>query len=225
VGRFSTVAGIAFALILASGIAQSLAAIDAWSQLTETAYGRAVLLKLGLFLALVGFGAVNRRRSVPALRRAAAGDQPPGSAGRGLLQLLRGELALGIVVLAITGALATYPPGESQASGPYSASIPIGPARAEVTVDPARVGPNEIHLYLFDRRTGAQYNAVKEMKAAASLPSRSVSELPIDLRKAGPGHYVSTGARFPIAGTWMLHLAARVSAFDEHSVHLGVPIR
>jgi copper transport protein len=225
VGRFSAAAGVAFALILASGIAQSLVALDAWSQLLHTAYGRAVLVKLVLFTTLVGLGAVNRRRSVPPLRAAAVSGASPGGAGAGLLRVLRGELAVGVVVLGVTGALATYPPGDVQASGPFSTSTIIGPARMEMTVDPARAGADEIHLYLFRRSTGAQYDQIKELTASASLPSKSIRAVPIQMRKAGPGHYVSTQASFPIAGTWTLKITARVSAFDEFARSLELPIR
>ena len=71
VGRFSAVAGPAFALILATGIAQSLASIDAVEQLWTTAYGRAVLIKLVLFAVLVAIGYVNRSRLLPALETVA----------------------------------------------------------------------------------------------------------------------------------------------------------
>lgn len=225
VGRFSTVAGVAVALILATGVAQSLVALDSLDQVPGTAYGRAVLVKLVLFAALVGFGAVNRRRTLPALRRAARRHAAPAAEGRSLLVLLRTELALGAIVLAVTGALATYPPGDVQASGPYSTSAALGPARAEITVDPARTGPNELHLYLFDRRTGAQYHAVKELTATAALPAKRVPAVPLALRQAGPGHYVSSGAGFPIAGTWTLTITARVSAFDQHTWRVRVPVR
>ena len=225
VGRFSTIAGIAFALILATGSAQSLVALDSAGQLPGTAYGRAVLVKLVLFAALVGFGAVNRRRTLPALTRAARRHVAPAAAGRSLLALLRTELALGALVLAVTGALATYPPGDAQSSGPYSTSAAIGPARAEITVDPARTGPNELHLYLSDRRTGAQYHAVEQLTATAALPAQQVPALAVALRNAGPGHYVSSGVGFPIAGTWTLTFTARVSAFDQHTARVRVPIR
>jgi copper transport protein len=202
-----------------------LAAIDAWGQLVSTAYGRAVLVKLLLFFALVGFGAVNRRRTLPALRRAAEEHRLPGDAGQALLRLLRAELVIGLAVLGVTGALSTYAPANAVAAGPYSTSAPIGPARAELTVDPARPGADAVHLYLFDRKTGAQYDTVKEMTATISLPAKGVWELPVELRKAGPGHYVSSGASFPIAGSWVIVITARVSAFDEYTANLDVPIR
>ena len=39
--------------------------------------------------------------------------------------------------------------------GPFSGSADLGPARAELTVEPALAGPNEVHLYFFDRADGA----------------------------------------------------------------------
>ena len=224
VSRFSTLAGVAFALILATGIGQALIAIDAWSELTSTGYGRAVLIKLILFVVLVYFGAVNRRSTLPALRTAAADGLTPGEAGAGLLDVLRTELVIGIVVLGVTGALATYAPGRDAAAGPFSASTVLGPARAELTVDPARIGPDELHVYLFERRSGTQYDRVKEFTAAASLPSEHVADVPVHFHRAGPGHFVSMGASFPIAGDWKLRVTARVSDFDEYSKTFEVPV-
>ncbi|HVL94647.1 MAG TPA: CopD family protein [Solirubrobacteraceae bacterium] len=224
VARFSTVAGAAFALILASGIAQSLAAVDAPGQLLDTAYGRALLIKLALFALLVGLGFVNRNRLLPALRRAAAGATAPGRAGVLLRRTLRAELALGVIVLGVTGALATYPPAESVAAGPFATSAPLGPARLEITVDPAQVGPNAVHLYLFDRRTGAQWDEALEVRARAALPEADVEALPIELARAGPGHYTAEGAAFVADGDWRLTVTARVSEFDQHEARLTVPI-
>ena len=225
VARFSTLAGVAVAVILASGVVQSLLAIDAISQLFDTAYGRAVLIKLGLLAGIVALGWLNRSRHLPALHAAAAGDAAPGRAGVALRRALRAELAIAIVVLATTGALAGYPPAEAVSAGPFSTDTAIGPARLEVTVEPARVGPNEVHLYLFDRRDGRQYDRSKELTVRASLPGRRIAPIELDARRAGPGHYVVAGAAFGVAGDWSLELAARVSEFDEHRTTFKVPIK
>ncbi|MEA2124593.1 MAG: copper transport protein [Solirubrobacteraceae bacterium] len=221
-GRFSAFAGVAVAVILATGIVQSVVELSAWRELVHTGYGRAVLVKLGLFAVLLGFGAVNRRRILPALRTAAAAGAAPGRVGVLLRRSLRLELAVGIVVLGVTGALATYAPGKVSDTGPVSESAVLGPARLELTVDPARVGANEVHLYLFERRSGAQWDRAKELTATAE---RGALELPVDLRKAGPGHYVAAQATLPRRGTWTLAVSARVSAFDEYVAKVKVPVR
>ena len=225
VARFSTLAGVAVAVILASGVVQSLLAVDELAQLLETAYGRAVLIKLGLLAGIVALGWLNRSRHLPALHAAAAGDAAPGRAGVALRWTLRAELAIAVVVLGTTGALAGYPPAEAVSPGPFTTDAALGPARLEVTVEPARVGPNELHLYLFNRRDGSQYDRTKELTLRASLPGRRIAPIELDARRAGPGHYVVTSAAFGVAGDWRVEVAARVSDFDEHRTTFKVPIQ
>ena len=225
VGRFSTLAGVAIAVILATGVIQALISTDAFSELVDTAYGRAVLVKLALFLGIVGLGWVNRSRHLPELRRAAGGGSTPGAAGAALRKTLRAELVIGACVLAATGALAGYAPAKAVSSGPFSTDKVLGPARLEATVDPARVGPNEVHLYLFNRRDGSQFTGVKELTVQAALPAKRIAPIDLHAEKAGPGHYVVTGGTFGVRGDWRVEVVARVSEFDEYRTTLKVPIR
>ena len=63
-----------------------------------------------------------------------------------------------------------------------------------MTVAPARVGSNEIHLYLFDRKSGAQYDRPKELTVSATQPKRRIGPLKLRTRKTGPGHYTIPSA-------------------------------
>jgi copper transport protein len=74
----------------------------------------------------------------------------------------------------------------------------------ELTVDPARVGPNEMHVYLFDRRDGRQYEATKELTVTAELPEKRIEPIELEATKAGPGHYVVSGAALGLSGKWTL---------------------
>jgi copper transport protein len=221
VSRFSAMAGIAFAVLLVTGAVQGIVEVASVGALVHTAFGRAVLIKLVLFGALVTIGWTNRSRLLPALR-AAGGNT--GRAGVLLRRTLRLELLLGVAVLAVTGALAGYPPSTTVASGPVSREATIGPAHLELTVDPATVGANELHIYLFDAKTGAQFARAKETTVAAALPSKGIADLPLDVRKAGPGHATGSGV-LGVAGDWHLTVTVRVSQFDEYMTHLTVPIR
>ena len=144
---------------------------------------------------IVALGAINRRRLLPALDRAARDGEPPGRAGLLLRRTLRVELVLGVAALAATGALAGYAPSVAEGSGPFSATADIGPARLEMTVDPARVGPNEMHVYLFDRRdrqpVRRDEGADGHRRAAREAASSRSSSRP---RRPVPGHYVVSGA-------------------------------
>jgi copper transport protein len=221
VSRFSTLAGIAFAVLLVSGVVQGIVEVASFHALLDTAFGRAVLIKLVLFSWLVGLGWVNRGQILPALR--AAGDSPR-RAGVLLRRTLRAELLLGVAVVAVTGALAGYPPSTAVSSGPVTREAAVGPAHLQLTADPATVGPNQLHLYLFDHRTGAQYTAAKQVTVTAALPAKGIAPIPLDVRRAGPGHAIGTGT-FGVAGDWRLTVTVRVSDFDEYVTHLTIPIR
>jgi copper transport protein len=225
VARFSALAGVAIAVLLASGIAQSIVEVRTPANLIDTAFGRAVLVKIVLFAGIVALGAVNRRRLVPALTRAARDGESPGRAGALLRRTLRIELALGIAALAATGALAGYAPSVAEGQGPFAGNADIGPARLQLTVDPARVGPNEMHVYLFDRADGSQYDETKELTITAELPEKRIEPIELEATKAGPGHYVVSGAALGVEGEWTVEVAARVSDFDEFRAKLNVPVR
>lgn len=225
VTRFSTLALTAVATLLATGIAQSILHLDALSDLVDTAFGRAILVKSALFVALIALGAHNRRRSQPALTRLAARGEAPGRAGGVLRRTLRAEIALMAVVLAVTAALVAYSPSAATPSGPFSDTADFGPARIELTVDPARAGVNEVHVYLFDKRTGAQYDRPRRLTIAAVEPELDIGPIALDVRKAGPGHYTVARADLAPAGDWSLVVRAPVSDFQELRTAIEVPIR
>jgi copper transport protein len=224
VERFSGLAVVAVALLALSGVVQGIAYLESLSDLLDTAFGRAVLIKVGLFSGLVALGALNRQRLRPRLRAHAEAGRSPGSPGVTLRRSLLSELALMAAVLGVTAALVSYSPPSSLAQGPFSTSRALGPARAELTVDPASLGPNEVHLYLFDRRTGAQFDRVKELRLEAALPSKDIGPIRLPAEKAGPGHYLVRRAGIAPAGDWRLDAYVRVSEFDQYRLRVEVPI-
>jgi copper transport protein len=223
ISRFSRVALIAVGAILLTGLIQAYVYVRHLDALTETGYGRAVLIKFILLMVLIGIGAYNRRRSVPRLNRIAAGGESPGRAGLLLRRALRAEVALLVVVLGVTAALASYAPPVTAQSGPFSTESQFGPIQLEMTVEPARVGGNAIHIYLFDAKSGAPFAKVKQLKATASLPEKSIS-LPLEPQLSGPGHYTIAGALLSAAGEWRIALNVRVSAFTEYTKTVEVPV-
>ena len=223
--RFSPVAFVAVLAILATGLVQSWFEVEKLDNLIDTAFGRAALIKFGLLVGpLMALGAYNQRRLLPRLRRAAAEGATPGRDGFLLRRSIRTEVALLAVVLGVTAALVSYAPSGSVSSGPQSVTASFGPADLQLTVDPARVGPNEMHVYLTDKQTGAQYDRVKEFDVSLVLPAEKLGPLEAETRKAGPGHYVMNGALFGVAGEWEVKVTARVSEFDAYYATMNVGI-
>jgi copper transport protein len=224
IARFSAVATIALPVLILSGVVQSIIEVGSFPALLDTAFGRSVLIKLGVALAIVAIGFFNRQRLVPALERAAAGNTSPGRAGVLIRRTLRFELALGLTALAATGALSSYAPSIAESAGPFSTNVTIGPARLEATVDPAKVGPNEMHFYLFDRKTGAPFEGTEELRVTAAMPAKKIAPIELSPYDAGPGHYVVDGATMSVKGDWTISVVDRVSDFDEYEVKFTVPI-
>lgn len=112
VGRYSLVAGAAFVLVAASGVAAAAARLDDPALITSTWYGRTLLAKAALFLTLGVAGWVHRRW----LLKTAAG----GGGGRWFVRLAAGELVLMAATVGLASALSVIPTPDTGAAGQRS---------------------------------------------------------------------------------------------------------
>jgi copper transport protein len=225
--RFSAAAGIAFALLVLTGLIQSYVEVRSIDNALHTQFGRLALIKFGIVMGpLLALGAYNRRLNVPHLREIAATGASPGRSGRLLRRALRAEIALLLVVFGVTAMLVSKPPSIAVSTGgPVSKTVSLGPADLQLTVDPARVGSNVMHAFLTDKRSGVQYDKVKEFDVKLTQPDKAVGPIDAGPHKAGPGHYVMTGATFGVSGDWKVQVEARVSEFDAYYAKTEVPVR
>jgi copper transport protein len=109
VSRFSDLAMVAVAVIVASGVLRGYLEIRSIDGLTGSTYGVALLVKLAAFLPLLGLGAINNRWTKPRIERAAAEGAPSPQLST-LRRLVTLEVALGVVILGITAALVALAP-------------------------------------------------------------------------------------------------------------------
>jgi copper transport protein len=223
--RFSPLALGAVIAIAITGVVQAYIDVRSFYGLFHSTYGALIIVKVVLLLALICLGAVNRERVIPALRRIAGADGPPGAAGVLARRTMRGELALMLGVFGVTAALISYAPPIDAASGPFATNTTLGPIELEMTVEPAKVGLNTVHLYLIDATDGAQYTGTKELVATASLPAKGIGPLPLHANVAGPGHYILSSAVLSPGGTWQIQITDRISEFEQYSRTVQVPIR
>jgi copper resistance protein D len=104
--RFSTLGLVGVATLLATGIVNTVFLVGSVPALLGTTYGRLLLAKIALFVAMVAVAAVNRLRLTPRLTGDGAAD-----AMRQLQRNSLVEAVLGLAILGIVGALGTIPPG------------------------------------------------------------------------------------------------------------------
>jgi copper transport protein len=222
--RVSPIALASVLVLVGTGVVQSIAELEAVSDLWETGFGRAILVKVALLGALCAIGAHHRRRGIPRLRALAAASEPPAGGGMALRRAVRAELVLFAGVLAAVSVLVASSPAAA-GSGVLSERVAIGPAEAEVTMEPLQTGPNEIHLYFFDPAAGGRLTGIDEVRLELRHPGRGIGPIPVRVSRAGPGHYVATGADIGVPGDWELRATLRLSEFDEYAATIPAEIR
>lgn len=109
--RFSALALAAVGVLVVTGVYRALVELDSPADLVQTGYGRALLVKLGIFAVMLGVGAYNRMVVHPRLERAALGlaDTDRG-AGAALRVSVRAELVLAAALMVSVAVLVSLPP-------------------------------------------------------------------------------------------------------------------
>lgn len=100
--RFSKLAVPAVALVVATGLVNAWIQVGSWRALTETSYGRTLLVKLALVAPTALIGLYHWRRIRPAIEAGAAPER--------LRPTAVAEVALALIVLGVTAVLAFTPP-------------------------------------------------------------------------------------------------------------------
>ena len=123
--RFSALALLSIGVIGVTGVVRAVSELSSIAQITETGYGRLLLVKTGLFAVLVVLGWTNRYRLVPTLAKSA----------QQLRRNLRAEALLFVGLIAAVAFLTQTRPGRDQAlAAPPAAARVQPPATPEEAV-------------------------------------------------------------------------------------------
>ncbi|WP_434097159.1 copper resistance CopC/CopD family protein [Streptomyces mirabilis] len=173
-----------------------------------------------------------QQAAVATARQKRLRDADPARAG--LRRSVLAEAGVAVVLLAVTTVLTSTEPGRteeaaqqatsssSQRSGPLSLKLPFdtggqdGKGTAEVTLDPARVGGNEMHVFV-ERPNGKAFD-VPEVKVAFTLAAKKIGPLPVTPDRIATGHWSAIGVQIPMAGDWEIAVTVRTSDIDQTTV-------
>ncbi len=211
VARFSTLATGGIVVVGLAGLALGWSEVRALSALTDTTYGLLLLGKVAVVAAIAAMGAYNHFRLVPALERG-----PARAALARLRTTLRVEVLGLVAVAALTSILVVVTPAKvSVEGGVVEQIVPLGDAGSvQLVVSPARVGPNAVHLYLYDP-DGRPADIAQSVTVELSLPSADLGPLERTPVRAGPAHLQLDGSDFALAGRWDVVIRVRVDRFTE----------
>lgn len=200
VKRFSSVAALALALVLASGFVRALGELTVWKDLIVTTYGRALSAKIALLVAIAAFGALNRWRSV----RAAHARLGP------LRRFGASELALSAAALVATALLTTTAPpaaAERSPSGLAASGTDYGTTvRVQLTAASDRPGPNRYKVQVLDYDSKRRVDATRVSLRFVSIEDTSIVPTVLGLAAAADGSYVGSGTNLAFDGRWRVHV-------------------
>ncbi|MDO8208821.1 copper resistance protein CopC [Conexibacter sp. CPCC 206217] len=213
VRRFGPWALGAVALIAVSGLLQALERLSAPADLTQTAYGRALLVKAGLLLIVVGVAAGHQAEEGARARRAE----------RSTRRRLAAELAGVAAILAATAALSGYPPPDTAAGAAATGTLALDfhAARLEGALTPARAGRTTLAFALADRR-GRAFDDLERIDltlrppgGAGAAAAADASEIRRTLRMRRDGSY-RLALVIPRGGRWRLGVRLRIDRFISY---------
>ncbi|MEU2925467.1 copper resistance protein CopC [Streptomyces sp. NPDC007251] len=163
----------------------------------------------------------------------------------GLRRSVLAEAGVAVVLLAVTTWLTQTEPGRTEldakaasASSAGSATAPSngaltldmpfdtgganGKGVVSVDLDPARVGGNEMHVYV--QRPGGQAFDIPEVKVAFTLETKKIGPLPVTPEHITTGHWSASGVQIPMAGDWKVAVTVRTSDIDQVTVSKNAQI-
>lgn len=218
VRRFSTVAGVTLFVVAGTGVVRALGELSSWGDLFSSLYGRLVLAKAALLVALAILGAINRYRNVPA----------SGTTATGLSRVSRGELALGLAVLAAAALLASVsPPQQLGRAAGRSGVVAVGSdfagtTRIRLEAGPGTAGSNRFTVRLTDPDTGEPVEADRVSLRFTYLGPDPVGTSTLNLSPSGSGAFRAQGANLSLAGRWeVVVLVQRGADSVEVPLQLG----
>jgi copper transport protein len=211
VERFSTAALVSVVTIVVTGLYASFVEISlSVEALTNTTYGRLVLVKVALVLMVMPLAYTNKRRHVPALR-----NRESGARLRLRTYALVEALTLVVVIAATAWLIQSVPAKQQLRPGLFEQTVDTREGSAQLVIDPAESGSNKLHAYVFGKQEGVPDTTVTEITVDAANPARHIQRLILPVQVAGPAHVTASGLTIPYPGKWTFTVHIRRGEFDS----------
>jgi copper transport protein len=211
VTRFSPWALGSVVALAATGGANAWRQLGSLSGLTESSYGRWLVIKLILVVFVVGLAAFSRRTV-----------HTRGDDASVLVRRSVGfEIAGIVLILGATAGLVNSPP-PIDTPEIVSVSAVVGSRVVQVELEPAVTGGTEMHVYITSP-SGALDRA-DEITVTAELPEQDLPPFDVEVFPAGANHVVGANLNLPVAGLWTFEVTARYGEFDEVVFVVQIPV-
>lgn len=255
VPRFSRAAFWAVMAILATGTFQSWRQVRSTAALTETTYGRLLIVKVLLFGLLVALGGLSRRfvqarYRVPG-RPASTSPSPaasvsgpsaglrfgarlsfgPGTATAGpdgaTVAQLRKTVGAETVIAVVVLAVTALLVNAQPARSALARPF-SAEMRSDMVLVNVTVDPAKAgpaDLHIYTLAPTGTVQEVQDLTARLTLPSNDVGPLAVPVQRAGPGHFSAYDFNIPLRGQWKLEIKVLVSDIDEATLSTTIPVK
>jgi len=248
--RFSVIAGVSVAAVLATGLFNALAQVPSWDALTDTTYGRVLLAKLAIVAPLLAIAAINAYVLKPRLVAAIDGLYQSGGDGtpdqrrtwsdalsflqRWLPRTVVVEVVLVVAVFAAVGVLTQTTTAEGEIAADEAASgagqdfeqaAAVDSLNVTLRVSPNRVGLNEYELSVTDE-SGRPVETVTQARLRFTYEDVAdlIPQSEIILNELAPGEFTGGGAYFTQPGNWRVEAGIRRSDGDDLAQDFVLPV-
>jgi len=211
--RFSGLFIIAIGILIITGPTLLWFLDDNVSSLTESTYGKLIMLKIGIAISMIAFGASYQLKFLRNMK-----DYDKLNISKKISKPLKFEAGLGIALLAVVALLvnSSLPAGEIQSADAlqgtfgYDSILFSENAKFDVKVEPAGIGPNTISVIVssFDDKPLEDISGVK---IKVSNPQKNIAPIAAEVTENQQNSVTEYSAEttFGFAGNWQIELEAQ----------------
>jgi len=231
--RFSAMIIISLGILIITGPTLLWFLDSNVSSLTDSTYGKLIMLKIAIASVMIAFGGFYQIRFIQQAKK----DLKSTSVFKKLKRPLRFEAGLGIALLAVVALLvnSSLPDGEIQSVSAeqgmtgYESSLFSENARFDVTVAPVGIGVNQIDV-IVSGLDDQPLSDISSLKIKVSNPSRSIASIEAEVTEnkiSGQDIFTKYSAEptFSFAGIWQIELEAQRTENANESVLFDVRIK
>jgi copper transport protein len=209
--RFARLTIACVTILTLTGVYNYTQQIGTLELLVATTYGRALLIKLGLFGALVLGGLY---MFVLSWRLRSAGERLARAFGRNV----RCELLAGALLLLAVGAMSSVAPSktawQAHEQQGIAQSATVGNVGLTLRIAPAQIGDNEFAVDVADARPGAS-EAPADVLLRFDMLGMDMGKLETAAQPAGAERYITRGSFTSMGGRWQIEVLLRRAGFDD----------
>jgi copper resistance protein D len=226
--RFSTLGIASVATLLLTGSINTWYLVGSVPALTESAYGRLLLIKLALFLAMVGIAAFNWSQLTPRLIQNANGA----AAQKARWSLRRNaaiEALFGAGVIGIVAVLGTLPPASHAHHHEVDEVVPPDASfqhihsergMADVIIEPGRVGTARVTIHLLN--DDLETLTAQAVTLTLAAPTATTKPITRPALQEADGRWHVDGVALAEPGNWIVTVDALLG--PDNRLQLVAPI-